>query len=81
MRQETVMLARISLALGAVAAATTSLPAAAQPAVKTPQPVVDEEISITGARRRRFPLGQRLVGLPVVAQRHRRGILRPRFSF
>jgi iron complex outermembrane receptor protein len=52
MRQETVMLARISLALGVVGAAAASLPAAAQPAVKTPQPVVDEEISITGARRR-----------------------------
>jgi len=45
------MLNRISFALGALAAAS-SLPAAAQPAGKTPQPEIDDEITVTGARRR-----------------------------
>jgi iron complex outermembrane recepter protein len=46
------MLRRTLLAVGVAGALASSLPAAAQPAGKTPQPVVDEEISITAARRR-----------------------------
>ena len=40
------------LAIGVAAAVVSSLPAAAQPAGKTPQPEVDDVISVTGARRR-----------------------------
>ncbi|HEY9183680.1 MAG TPA: TonB-dependent receptor [Gammaproteobacteria bacterium] len=46
------MLSRISLAVGAVLATATSVPADAQPAGPTPQPAVDDEITVTGARRR-----------------------------
>ena len=47
------MRTRISLAVSAAMAATVaSLTAAAQPAGKVPQPEVDEEVTITGARRR-----------------------------
>jgi iron complex outermembrane receptor protein len=40
------------LAIGFAAAAVSSLPVAAQPAGRTPQPEVDDVISVTGARRR-----------------------------
>src|SRR5688572_28213605 len=40
------------LALGVAAALACALPAASQPAGKTPQPDVDDVISVTGARRR-----------------------------
>ena len=40
------------LAIGTAAAVASSLPAAAQPAGRTPQPEVDDVISVTGARRR-----------------------------
>jgi len=40
------------LAAGIAAALFSSLPAASQPAGKTPQPEVDDVISVTGARRR-----------------------------
>jgi iron complex outermembrane receptor protein len=40
------------LAAGVAAAIVSSLPAAGQPAGKTPQPEVDDVISVTGARRR-----------------------------
>jgi len=40
------------LAIGVAAAVASSLPIAAQPAGKTPQPNVDDVISVTGARRR-----------------------------
>ena len=40
------------LAIGVAAAVASSLPVAAQPAGKTPQPKVDDVISVTGARRR-----------------------------
>ena len=40
------------LAIGVAAAVASSLPIAAQPAGKTPQPDVDDVISVTGARRR-----------------------------
>src|SRR5688572_9102978 len=40
------------LALGVAAALASALPAASQPAGKTPQPDVDDVISVTGARRR-----------------------------
>jgi iron complex outermembrane receptor protein len=46
------MLRRTLLAVGVAAAFGSSLPAAAQPAGKTPQPAVDDVISVTGARRR-----------------------------
>jgi iron complex outermembrane receptor protein len=40
------------LAVGVAAAVSSSLPAAAQPAGDTPQPEIDDVISVTGARRR-----------------------------
>jgi iron complex outermembrane recepter protein len=40
------------LALGVAAALAPALPAASQPAGRTPQPEVDDVISVTGARRR-----------------------------
>jgi iron complex outermembrane receptor protein len=40
------------LTIGITAALVSSLPAAAQPAGRTPQPEVDDVISVTGARRR-----------------------------
>jgi iron complex outermembrane receptor protein len=40
------------LALGVAAAVASPLPAAAQPAGRTPQPEIDDVISVTGARRR-----------------------------
>ena len=40
------------LTLGIAAAVVSSLPAAGQPAGRTPQPEVDDVISVTGARRR-----------------------------
>jgi iron complex outermembrane receptor protein len=43
---------RLSVLAAAVAAAVSSLPAAGQPAGPTPQPEVDDVISVTGARRR-----------------------------
>jgi iron complex outermembrane receptor protein len=46
------MLNRISFAVGVLAAAASSLPVGAQPAGKTPQPEIDDEITVTGARRR-----------------------------
>jgi iron complex outermembrane receptor protein len=46
------MLRRTLLAVGVAAAFGSPLPAAAQPAGKTPQPAVDDVISVTGARRR-----------------------------
>jgi iron complex outermembrane receptor protein len=46
------MLRRTLLAVGVAAAFGSSLPAAAQPAGKIPQPAVDDVISVTGARRR-----------------------------
>src|SRR5690349_14014333 len=50
--REIVML-RLSLLAGGIAAAiVSSLPATGQPAGKTPQPEVDDVISVTGARRR-----------------------------
>ena len=50
--EETVMLRPSLLAIGVAAAVASSLPIAAQPAGKTPQPNVDDVISVTGARRR-----------------------------
>ena len=41
-----------SLAVGVAVALVSSLPAAGQPAGRTPQPEVDDVISVTGARRR-----------------------------
>jgi iron complex outermembrane receptor protein len=46
------MLRRTLVAVGVAAAFGSPLPAAAQPAGKTPQPAVDDVISVTGARRR-----------------------------
>ena len=46
------MLRRTLLAVGIAAAIGSSLTAAAQPAGSTPQPEVDDVISVTGARRR-----------------------------
>jgi iron complex outermembrane recepter protein len=46
------MLRFSSLAAAVAAAIVSSLPAAGQPAGKTPQPEVDDVISVTGARRR-----------------------------
>jgi len=46
------MLRTSLLAAGVAAAIVSSLPAASQPAGKTPQPEVDDVISVTGARRR-----------------------------
>jgi outer membrane receptor protein involved in Fe transport len=50
--EETVMMLRSVLAAGMAAALISSLPAASQPARKTPQPEVDDVISVTCARRR-----------------------------
>jgi iron complex outermembrane receptor protein len=46
------MLRFSSLAIGVAAAVVSWLPAAGQPAGRTPQPEVDDVISVTGARRR-----------------------------
>ena len=46
------MLRTSLLAAGVAAAIVSSLPVSAQPAGKTPQPEVDDVISVTGARRR-----------------------------
>ena len=46
------MLRSSSLAVGVAAALVSALPAASQPAGATPQPEIDDVISVTGARRR-----------------------------